>query len=569
MADYHKKRPRPNLSLSEEIMQLDSDLMQLLVRRSSLMQKLRKGKTHAATPAIIKSEKQIRSAWEAQAGKLSRDPRLSRQLFALIQDLSLQAQKTEPNLFNLAPARQPVQIDLPGPVTAAYSQFWTALAAYCGKDLVLEHSTRDSALLDTVKAFTQCGSRADWEDSGQGQPVLAVKSGERPDFYNKSIYLGDDTFNLYLFAFLGVGQTGKLRLTGGTGLKEADLSALGRLMPLLGARLAWVVPGSRGLPASLECSGLLPDRLEVPADLPPEAVQALLLAALCWDKAPEIVLPESTGGALDLHLLGPIFHAFPGAVQLRDGVVSYAGGSVCERDFPPVVKPLLDPAYSAYMLALPMFAGGTVKLAGDLPESKEFSDITALLNKVSVDVVLGDSGVSSAVSRNSAWPQALELGELAAPLHPLFWVLNARLAHKAEAGIRLSSYPAGADLKLAEDFLAQLAVDLRHDGEAIVLSPMNPEDFKLSASKSHGWSSPDEVWGLALALGAFVKPNLKMSNPDCVSSKVPYFWHIYNGLPSPRLSQPKKVENPEPSRRRILTDTVIEPEDLPDLSKEQ
>lgn len=570
MADYHKKRPWPNMSLSEEIMKLDNDIIQLLVRRSGLMQKLRKGKTHAATPGIIRSEKEIRSAWEAQASKVSHNPRLVRQLFAMIQDLDIQPQKESPSSFNLAPARLPVEVNVPAPVAGAYNQLWITLAAYCGKDFVLEHSNRGSALMDTVKAFSQCGCPVDWQDNGKGISVLAVKGGVRPGFYDKSIYLGDDTLNLYLFAFLGAGQTGRIRMTGGAGLKEADLSALGRFMLALGARLAWVVPGTKGLPAALECSGALPDKLEVPADLPREAVLALLLAALSWGRRIDISLPEIFDNDPDLQLLKPVFKAFPGAVQVSRRVFAYSGEPVCEKDFPASVKPVVSPSYSAYLLALPMFAGGTVELSGSFSESSYYDEIISFLKSISLDIKLAGGKISSSVTPNVSWPQALESGKLSAVLHPLFWALNARLAYRAGGAVRIAAYPANADLDMATDFLAQVGIDLQRDGEAIVLAPMSAEDFKLSASKSHGWSSPDELWGLAMALGAFLKPNLKMSNPECVSDRLPLFWHIYNGLPAPKLRQAssKAPEKAEPSRRRIMTDKVIEPDEMPGQTEE-
>ena len=69
-----------------------------------------------------------------------------------------------------------------------------------------------------------------------------------------------------------------------------------------------------------------------------------------------------------------------------------------------------------------------------------------------------------------------------------------------------------------------------------------------------GWASPTPHWSMGLALAAFVRTGLKLSNPGNVTELMPSFWNLYNGLPSPDLSRKPKVaeEDDKPVRRRII-----------------
>ena len=62
------------------------------------------------------------------------------------------------------------------------------------------------------------------------------------------------------------------------------------------------------------------------------------------------------------------------------------------------------------------------------------------------------------------------------------------------------------------------------------------------------------AWALCLALGAYLRPQIKLANPGAATELLPNFWHIYNSLPKPAWQRPAK-ETPideKPSRRRII-----------------
>lgn len=62
---------------------------------------------------------------------------------------------------------------------------------------------------------------------------------------------------------------------------------------------------------------------------------------------------------------------------------------------------------------------------------------------------------------------------------------------------------------------------------------------------------------MALALGAFLRPNLRLGNPGVLTDLFPAFWTLYNTLPTPELGR-KKAEpvDVKPARRRIIAQGV-------------
>lgn len=560
----------PAQSLSEEIMQIDTDIFALLGRRSTLMSKLRKGKSHAASPGVIKSEKQIRSAWEQQAGRLSSSPRLSRQLFGLINELEISPERDEGySPFNLSPSRQAVRVKTVGPTSSTVGRLWVSLAASSGIATRIGCLPRSTPLIETLRAFEQTGVHMAWDGD-----ELVLDGASFPDYHGKAIFLGDDLLTFYIFVFLGLRQPGKLRFTGGPSLKEADLAALGHLLPSLGARLVSVVPGTKGLPVNIECSGELPDEITLPADLPSEAVLALLLGAFTWRKRISISIKEQP-----LYLQKQIidlakraFFLIPGLGQAFENSIDYTGYVVSDLDFPALTNTPLDPVMCAAILVLPIFTGGTVTLTGKWLNCCQADEVTNIFKRFGLEISGDDVAVSSTLLPGSTWPESLELEQLPPYFHPLFWALNARLAARAGRPIFVCHYPEDANLDLAEDFLAQAGFDLEAVDGGLRISSMDAAEFKAVASRTYGWSCPSWDWGLGMTLLAFIRPNLKISNPDCVTKVMPNFWYLYNRLPAPDIRKAGNIDEDGEgtavsgsARRRIKTDVVVEPEPRDDF----
>ncbi|MCL1889622.1 MAG: hypothetical protein FWF99_03865 [Desulfovibrionaceae bacterium] len=558
-------KARPGMGPAEEVLALDQELIRLLTRRSALLRKLRGGKLLASTPAASALEKRLRRGWESVAGGLSRNPRFVRDLFDLLQELDLQAQTGESSLapFNLAPARLPVETDLPGPALETSAQLWLALASAAGRNIMLEGAVRADGLQDSIRAFTWCGTRTEWHAGAEAGQETLEASGPAAglDLGQGAVLVGDDALTLYLLIFLGLGRPGRARFVGGTRLKAANLAALAHFIPELGARLAWVVPGSKGLPATLECSGMLPENLKIPGDLPLEAISALLLAALAWP-APclldlQDLTPETRRQALAP--LRPIFGALGGGAPQERGTGLAYPGIASLPDLPARVALEMDQRLCAFWLCLPLFTGGSVRLRGPWPQTPLAADIRDLLGRLPLSLQEGGDYVSCTAAPAQGWPERLELERLDPDLHPLFWALNARLAHKNKGAAIIRNLPEGMDFALAEEFLAQAGFSLERDDAGWRVRRLDTEAFKERAAKKHGWSSPSPGWALALSLAAFLRSNLKLHNPDCVRAVWPDYWQIYNQLPgqSPQTAastSPAPIPPRPPARRRILAD---------------
>ena len=104
--------------------------------------------------------------------------------------------------------------------------------------------------------------------------------------------------------------------------------------------------------------------------------------------------------------------------------------------------------------------------------------------------------------------------------------------------------PESVDKVLVESFLNQLGLSCE-DGRLVSIEPSTTP-----------WASPTVQWALALSLAAFLRPNIKLSNPGIVTNYLPVYWNIYNTLPTPSMTRKAQEEetapaaNSRPARRR-------------------
>ncbi|SBV95608.1 putative 5-enolpyruvylshikimate-3-phosphate synthase-like protein [uncultured delta proteobacterium] len=578
-----------------ELIGLDRDIMKLLVRRAKLVSKLRAGKEHAATPAAAGAEKEVRTAWEKNAVSFSRDDKFARQLFSLLQEVRVdsQADASARGAFNLAPSRRPVAVALPGPRSVTATRMFAVLAAWFGSPLTIENVLLNDPLMDAVKALNNAGAGFSWTVGARiGEGTLRhAPSGARVSLArDKALYIGEDLLTMYLMAFLTASHTGKARFTGGSGLKMADLTPLRRFLPDLGARLAHSVPKSNGLPGSVESSGLLPERITVPADLPREGVMALFCAAAAWRKKVSIDC-----AALPLPLFtAALAESLPvlRACSVTDGM----SGTVVTLDATNAALPdadvcPLDPVLTAYLLALPVFAGGTVALAGKWEGGLPLAaPAEHLLRRGGLAVQAGSDGIRTAVE--SAMEGAgeegnapFDLSQTEEPLVPLGLALAARQAWRLKKEMPLPLLPESLDPAVAEGFYTHAGFGVRDGmlvpqpvaaGQGQRSAQASPSDERSGQASPQGersgqaslqgersaqaslqgersaWTSPSPEWAFAYALCAYDSPNMRLANPTVVASLMPSFWALYNALPDP--SEVKKApEKEEKQRRRIRT----------------
>ena len=584
-------RPPRGAGIIAEACELDRELIRLIAKRSRLLAKL---PARQAGSGNADNERDLRLSWEKNASRVSRDPRLIRQIFALLREVEvLPADLDQPAAFNLAPARKALEVDLPAPASDRRVRAAMILAAASGTAVELTGVPLNNPVVECVKMINQIGGSLRWEEDGrvlcrEGSPVAGLRQGKASVPLDKVIHVGEDLFNLYLLLFFMTTRPARIKVIGEGDLKLADLAALRRFLPRLGARLTAVIPGGEGLPARLETSALLPAEVDVPADLPADALLALCLSA-AFHAVPvvvragdhpdrEVVLPEAAGILAEAGI----------AVQAEAGVLRITPGRVAFHRAPATG---LDAPAAAALLAMPAFAGGSVRLSGarrpdESPAEKAAVEaVLNLLTRAGVRVDEEDGALIARPAENAEKP-CLSLRELPEAFFPLGLVLA---VGSALQGGRLPALPEQCDMALVDDFLLQMGLvrssrsaaqpDSQGCGEqpeqdagaqnAGVQGDLAVEPAPEGAAPAP-WTAPNASWGLALALAAFLRPNIRLTNPGIVTARTPDFWNIYNTLPAP-AARPGKTSLPpqepaKPARRRVFADYMPEserPEPLP------
>ena len=545
--DRSLERPRgPRNRELAAVQEADEELLRLVMRRARLLAKLRVG--DRLDPDM---EKALRVSWEEKAARLTRDARLARELFRLLQAVEpLSRVEEEQAFFNLAPVHKPVALDLPAPADAAAARCWMALAAASGRTVNLARVPLTDAVVDAVKVLNQMGGRLWWEEDGV---ILSRGGSGMTRGMDKVLHVGDDALNLWLVVAFSLNMPSRLKITGGSSLRSLDLAPLRHFLPELSARLTNVVPGQNGLPIRLECAGILPDSVTLPADLPPDFLSALLLAAPFRERPGRFVLPE-TGPAAKPPLLDTVLTVLAEAgvkVERDDRSITVTPGvpSLPEK---PVLP--MNTLLGAALLALPALAGGRTRLEGLWASTRSAALAERLLNRAGLEVLTDAEGIHSTRPEN-ATPQALDAEELSAvgdeapELLPLAVLLAARAARNGQT-VNLAAVPE-AETETRDAFLARLGLvpDERGDLKAREETGDTPP---LPA-----WLAPSAPWAVALALGAFLRPNLRLGNPGVLTDLFPAFWTLYNTLPTPELGR-KKAEpvDVKPARRRIIAQGV-------------
>lgn len=527
-------------------MEIDKDIARLLARRAKLLNKANHGR-RGTDPAL---EKQLRQSWEANAVELSRDPRFIRQFFTLLQEVEANTQEADaPRTgFHLAPARRPLEVNMKGPSASRLTRLWLTLAAGTGRNVTINSALVNDPFNDLLKALNQCGGVLAWNET----TGCYCKSESKLDFTDKVVYIGEDTLNLYMLIFLAMSSNSRLKLMGGTDLKFLDLVPLAHFLPQLGARLTNVVPGTKGLPVRIECSGVYSDALTIPADLPADAVTALILAATTWDKPVSLALQDSPAGIACLDEILPILQRAGANVDLDGTTLRIVPNkdAMPETFTPDMVAMHVDTLLATSLLAFPAFAGGKVSMTGTWPKTAEGDAALALLKAGGLRVNISAGVIESEYATAASADYNAILSTLPATYAPIALTFAAAsVAANADARVAMPQMPASIATTVAEDFLAQIGLEpLGLEGEVPALRPTK------TPIAAGGWASPAPEWSMALAMASFLRSGLRIANPGNMTALMPNFWHFFNGLPSPNLAPKPKEEtsNDKPNRRRII-----------------
>ena len=558
--------PRKKFTLLEDVQDLDKTIIRLIAKRTELVQRMEQNRSKTAFVAakIAASEKELRKNWEHEASTYSRDERFLRGVFALLQELELtpkEAKEKISNVFNLAPPPRPVNINLPQITSLRHSRFWVFLAAAAGKPLELSNQLFNDPMIELIKALNQVGAHLSWNDIAEilsaGGPELVMQ--------DKTIYAGSSAMNFYLLSALAMGSPGVVKFTGDSALKLQDLSVWRKTTPLFGARLAHVIPKSNGLPVHLECSGIMPEEVVLPPDLPADAFCALLLASIFWPGKITFVASGQPWWQACVQEIMPLFEACGVDVTVNDADITIVPGF---SNFPKQPALPMDPFLVSLCLSFPAFAGG-VSVMRKSPEEvdndklEDFCEYDALLAWAGLKVEKTKKFLRSTGSIESVKnPGPLFVDKVPKIAWPLAFAFVANYAHKTKETIEITlssgkpeEFPAFLQesnfvLALAQEFLLSLGVELT--GEGPFFAKLLPAGAERPSSMC---TAPHPSWAFGLALGAYLRPNLGLTNAAIISEVMPSFWALYNSLPSPSLfrHKPKEVVDEPKRRRKIVT----------------
>ena len=535
-------RPRTDRAPSRKgdlgaIMDLDNDILHLVMRRAQMLARLRRGGRLAP-----ETEKALRTAWEGKAARLARDNRLSRDLFVLLQTIEpLTRMEEEQGYYNLAPNGEAVDISIPAPSDTVAARCWLAVAAASGQKTSVSRVPLTDAVVSGVKALNQIGGQLWWEENGDVQ-----SRGGRGLVRNmdKVIHVGDDAFNLWLVIALCIGMPARLKLTGDSSLRFLDIAPLRHFLPQLGVRLTNVIPTQDGLPVRMECSGLMPRQIRLADDLPEDFVAALVLASPFWETECRLTLPEHEPRLLPLVLEVLSGCGLKVVRSGRDVSVERGEISVPAQ---PVVP--MDASVAATVLMFPGFNGGHAVLEGVWGSNTASSLVEKILRGAGLNVRYGSHQVEcTGKDRETAAPAPevmKEVLESCPELLPLCTVIMAAAAHE---GMKVSlPVLSEEDRHLVTAFLSRCGVEEK-DGVLVPVEETVPGS----------WVAPSAQWAMAYALGAFLKPNLHLSNPGVMTGLFPAFWNMYNTLPRPELKRrtEQETEDAKPARRRVIAHGV-------------
>lgn len=546
MSNDGEARGEKRKPLRVVITEIDQEILRLLVRRHNLLAKMRRN--GHLDPG---EEKFLREAWQNDVARVSRDADLSGRFFSLMQQVSFlpkpEGEKAPREAFNLAPSRQPVRISLAVPVSWWETCAWLFMAASAGTPLRIGHSLQNDTIVDCIRGLVQMGGAITREAN-----AIIVRPGAPLEAPDKVVFVGDNEFVFYLFTAHYLGVHGRVKLSGATDLQIADHSALSRLMPHFGARMVHITPRSSGLPVRLESSGMLPSGFDAPPDCPAGFLEALLLAAPFYRTPFAVNLGDHPQKTSILARVLPILQTCGATYAFSGNTVSLEPGALSIPEKP---KLAAEPALSAFLLAFASVLGGETLLEGNWPAWPETDNLWQMCKMVHWQKQKNAMSCNAAEGLKEFSP--VESGPGPRWEFPLLASLAACAALHAGRGAVLPAMAADAS---TQDFLRVVGLAVNEDNILVSTGRHTPM----------AWNAPTAEWAMAYALAACARPGLPLGNPGVMTALWPHFWQFYNRLPTPEMRAPSAPENGDApkKRRRILTNIVAAPPDLPENDRD-
>ncbi|MFP4071098.1 MAG: chorismate mutase [Desulfovibrionales bacterium] len=530
-----KEKPHPPRgSIYDEIKELDKKITGLLGRRTELLAKAASGRrSRKGKLADPRQEKELWAIWKDVRESQNLDNAIWERIFSLTNSLAYaRTEQTRPEKgFNLFPKPAPLQLTFAGPPHLPATRGGLALAAMLGGSLRIPGAVLNDPLIELAKLLNQVEGKVSWDSEG-----ITSESDGALAFDNRTIFCGQDPFNLFLALAMTLPVFGIVKLTGGTSLRNFDLSVLQRFLPAIGARMVHLDPHSAGLPVRIESSGVLPDEVHLPDWVPPSFVHAMLIGWTGHRKKTRFFWDGSRDEELFPGWLKDLLSRFGSRMHTRGGHLEISG---FDLHAPKLLSLPMDPVATGYALGLPAGRGGFVKAEGIWPDTDEGAKILEKL-RAFLTVEASPEGIQA------------RFRNMVASNSVAFTPLSFALAVISGRETLLEITGDDQDLEFALETGEVLGLDLAR----------LPGEFKVGrTSRSQPAGTPPTIhaptpeWAMALALISTFRPGFTLSNPGIVSSLWPQFWNIYNETPLIPGGTQKRETNDTPhvpkQRKRI------------------
>jgi len=503
-------------SLTEELVDLDRDLANLIARRTRLLGRAAAArKAKGMSLADANQERRMRRAWDEVAANQGLDLRPLRQIFTLANGLAYAGvvkPESASRKFVMQPAVTDLALEMAGPRNRVITRLLVAASVLAGTGIDLSPVVVNDPLIELIKALNQGGASLAWVDG-------AVKSaGAKASLPGKTIHAGDDPLNLYLLLALALPQVGRTTITGGANLKILDLSPVGHVFAGLGARLTPIEPHLTGAPVRLESGGMTHGAFRVPEGFDPLAALALALAAPTYPEGIRFNWDAAWEGAGLMNLAVKVLADCGVTATLTEGELAVPAGAYAVPAAPDRAVLPLDVELCASLLALPRFAGGKVTMVGHWPaDCPDAPRAEALLGAAGLALTVDESGITAEAG---PWPEKVDFDATGG-----MFTLATALGLIAPGDARIA-VPEDEDTATAEEIAARIGRFARVKPGRVVIVAGREVGNRWSDPMTP-FSSPSPEWSLALALASLSAPGITLANPGGLSEVWPGFWGLF------------------------------------------
>jgi 5-enolpyruvylshikimate-3-phosphate synthase/chorismate mutase len=512
-----------------DISEIDAQVLSLLEKRSFLIRKegaWRKSRQKSLVDPQL--EKLLRGSFDKKSNELGLDSKLSRTLFTLLNQFSLaDVRKTfTGDGYKLAPRVEAVTAGIAGPRSFRYTRMMLAMAASSGSRISLSPVTMNAPNKDMAKALKQVGAPIHWDDD-----EIRSDGGKLIGFEGTMAFVGEDSFNFYMLLCLALGHAGRCKFTGKPALQLLDIASLNKVLPRLGARLVPMNPNNPGLPARLECGGPMDEDVTLPGSIDPDFAAALTLAAWSFSggltiKGLNKIARERVAEAVE------VLTACGIKAKLTKDTVTVSDGIPTVPENPRLP---LSVRLCSQLLALPIFCGGQINIAGHWPAHDKANNVVKELTKMGLKIDIATENIIATMEGIVPDKATIGLGETE-ELMPLALALALKVGDTRLTG------PAN---ETAMELLDRMGAAYEIGEDALDIKPGKKE-------WDGTWFSPDPIWSMGCALMAYSVPGIILENHGEVTSTWPEFWNFYNSLPTGKMKpKPVKETFDDEKRRRI------------------